>query len=105
MLCSNNGLHHADLGNRKGGKPDGNLTERAICVSVSKKTSNEGWVGENCMEGGEPIYRTGEAGSGRGPGFGPGRRSFSISRILSPFFYNCFFLFLSLTLWDSAHYE
>jgi hypothetical protein len=26
-----------------------------------------------------------------GPGLGPGRRSFSISRILSPFFYNCFF--------------
>lgn len=39
------------------------------------------------MEGGDPIYRTGETGSWAvGPGLGLGRRSFSISRIFSLFF-------------------
>jgi hypothetical protein len=57
-------------------------------------------VGENCMEGGELIYRTGEAGSWAvGPGLGLERRSFSISRIFSLFFFfinGLFFLIWSL---------
>lgn len=54
-------------------------------------------MGENCMEGGEPIYRTGEAGLGRGPGSWAGTKIFfNFSYFISFFFIIVFFLFLSL---------
>lgn len=63
---------------------------------MSKKTSNEGWVGENCMEGGEPIYRTGGGGLGRGPGSWAGTKIFfNFSYFLSIFFIILFSIFVS----------